>query len=178
METGCPWHLIRVQKNKRTSFFQIWQVQNHLHNSMLLNSKTTVKAIKTDSDSPLLICSTAIGPQHAFLSPPDAITCRCSLSFCRSMFTQVQDGRWLNPTLTNNADFFLDLSMTSSFPPTNIFSSRFIWMLPPNSNPPVGYQCWCLPHRIPTKNFIYMNFLFHIHSTCLPHLMPTLISFW
>jgi len=85
---------------------------------------------------------------------------------------QVQDGKWLTITPTNNADFLLDLSMTSSFPPTNAFSSRFIWMLPANTILQVGYQCWCLPHSIPTKNFMYMKLLFHIHSTCLPHLMP------
>jgi hypothetical protein len=62
--------------------------------------------------------------------------------------------------------------MTSSFPPTNTFSSRFIWMSPANTNLQVGYQCWCWHHSIPTKNFMYMSLLFHLHSTCLPHLMP------
>ena len=68
--------------------------------------------------------------------------------------------------------FSLDLSMTSSFPPTNTFSSRFIWMLPAKTNLQVGYQYWCLPHSSSTKNWMYM-ILFHIHSTCLPPLMPT-----
>jgi hypothetical protein len=96
-----PWQLIRVQNDKDTPFFQTWQVQNHLHKSLLLDAVLNYSwGNKNWPSLSLLICSTATTPHCALLTPSDVIIYRCSLSFSQCALQVQMAGGWIQLPLT------------------------------------------------------------------------------